>query len=337
MKSKKYDAAVHVLHSDIDIDAKNKVNYSFSFRFIEKNAIFASEKPMWRMKKHLLSLLAVMMALHVSAQTEVGSQKLSGMDIDVQKVDVGKQLRADSTSFRTEMIQPELAAPDDPVVHSYMQQTKQGGVGLPLWKGAHVGFYGMTDMMPGLMTTDRGVMALHQNLGRWQFTASAQADKYWMPWQRTLSTQYGVGGTVAYLLGNAVSLHAFGYYYGSQLQVGPAMSPYMNTSTYGGYADIRFSSLFGTNLGVRRYVDPMTGQWETVPIVNPYINIGGGRLELPLGDLMRELVRSRDRRSHQRPTNGLNFTNGSNSMDRSNPTVQPAPQPPRTPVRPGLR
>lgn len=34
--SEKYDVAIHVLHSDIDIDAKNKVNYSFSFRFIEK-------------------------------------------------------------------------------------------------------------------------------------------------------------------------------------------------------------------------------------------------------------------------------------------------------------
>lgn len=82
------------------------------------------------------------------------------------------------------------------------------------------------------------------------------------------------------LLGVMVSLHAFGYYYANQLQVGPAMTPYMNSTTYGGYADIRFSSAFGTNLGVRRYVDPMTGQWTTTPIINPYIKIGSGRLEL---------------------------------------------------------
>lgn len=286
------------------------------------------------MKKHFLIILAVMVSMYVGAQTEVGSQRLTGTDADVYQIDVNKQLQADSMRFHTEMMQPSIAAPNDPVVHSYMQQTRQGGAGIPLWKGAYVGFYGMTDMMPGLMTTDTGSMSLHQSLGRWQFTASAEANKYWMPWQRMLSTQYGVGGNVAYLLSNAVSLHAFGYYYGNKLQVGPAMSPYMSTSTYGGYADIRFSRLFGTNLGVRRYIDPMTGQWETVPIVNPYINIGGGRLELPLGELMRGIIKSRDRSYHQRPVNGSDFVNGSNSM---NPMGNPAPQPPRTPVRPNRR
>ena len=113
------------------------------------------------------------------------------------------------------------------------------------------------------------------------------------------------------------------------------MSPYMNTSTYGGYADIRFSSLFGANLGVRRYLDPMTGQWETVPIVNPYINIGGSRLELPLGELLREIVRNRDRSFRQRPSNGLDFSTGSNPMN--SPGGTPAPQPPRPLVRPNAR
>ena len=287
------------------------------------------------MRKRLLFLLAVIVSLHVGAQTEVGSQRLAGTDADVHQIDVNKQLQADSIRFHAEMMQPSIAAPNDPVVQSYTQQTRQGGAGLPLWKGAYVGFYGMTDMMPGLMTTDMGSMVLHQNLGRWRFTASAEANKYWMPWQRMLSTQYGVGGNVAYLLSNAVSFHAFGYYYGNQLQVGPAMSPYMNTSTYGGYADIRFSSLFGTNLGVRRYVNPMTGQWETVPIVNPYINIGGGRLELPLGELMREIIKGRDRSFRHSPINGTDFMNGSNPKNGF--TSSPVPQPPRTPVRPKVR
>lgn len=287
------------------------------------------------MKRKLLFLFILMVSLQISAQTEVGSQRLSGTDTDVQKIDVDRHLMADSMRVQTELMPPSVAAPNAPAVQSYTNVTKQGGTALPLWKGAYVGFYGMTDQKAGLMTTEMGSMALHQNLGRWQFTASAMANKYWMPWQRTLSTQYGVGGNVAYLLSNAVSLHAFGYYYGNQMQVGPAMSPYMNTSTYGGYADIRFSSLFGANLGVRRYLDPMTGQWETVPIVNPYINIGGARLELPLGELLREIVRSRDRSFRQRPSNGLDFSTGSNPMN--SPGGTPAPQPPRPLVRPNAR
>lgn len=285
------------------------------------------------MVKRLLFLMTAMVALHVSAQTEVGSEGLSGKDVDVQKMVVGKQLQADSMRYRTEMMQPQFSAPTNPAVQSFTNLTKQGGTGLRLWKGAYIGFAGMTDQKPGLMTTETGSVSLYQNLGRWQFTASALANKYWMPWQRTLSTQYGVGGTVAYILSDAVSLHAFGYYYANQLQVGPAMTPYMNSTTYGGYANIRFSSLFGTNLGARRYVDPMTGQWTTVPIINPYINIGGGRLEIPLGDLLKTLVWDRNDRSRQRAweENKMNF----NPMNGFNPSNAPVVQPPR-PVRPPM-
>ena len=118
-------------------------------------------------------LMTAMVALHVSAQTEVGSEGLSGKDVDVQKMDVGKQLQADSMRYRTEMMQPQFSAPTNPAVQSYTNLTKQGGTGLPLWKGAYIGFAGMTDQKPGLMTTETGSISLYQNLGRWQFTASA--------------------------------------------------------------------------------------------------------------------------------------------------------------------
>ena len=95
--------------------------------------------------------------------------------------------------------------------------------------------------MPGMMTMETGSLALHQELGRWHFSAMGIANKYWMPWQYRIATQYGVGGTIGYDLSESVTLHAFGYYYANQMQVGPAMSPYINNTTYGGYADVRFS------------------------------------------------------------------------------------------------
>lgn len=287
------------------------------------------------MMRQLFILVTAMVALHVSAQTEVGSEGLSGKDIDVQKMDVGKQLLADSMRYRTEMMKPQFSAPTNPALQSFTNLTKQGGAGLRLWNGAYIGFAGMTDQKPGLMTTEMGSATLYQNLGRWQFTASAMANKYWMPWQRTLSTQYGVGGTVAYALSDAVSLHAFGYYYANQMQVGPAMTPYMNSTTFGGYANIRFSQTFGANLGARRYVDPMTGQWETVPIINPYINIGGGRLEFPLGDLLKHLVWDRNDKSRQRAWEE-HFNMNMNPANGFSPSSAPMAQPPK-PVRPPIR
>ena len=107
----------------------------------------------------------------------------------------------------------------------------------------------------------------------------------------------------------------------------------MNSTTYGGYADIRFSSTFGANLGARRYVDPMTGQWTTVPIINPYINIGGGRLEFPIGDLLKNLVWDRNDRSRQRAWDEQNKMNFNPAIGPGGASGVPVSQPPR-PIRP---
>ena len=111
--------------------------------------------------------------------------------------------------------------------------------------------------------------------------------------QSTLYTQYGFGGSVAYTVSEAVTLHAYGQYYANNPIVGPAFSPYVSTTTYGAYADIRFSDRFGSNIGVRRYINPMSGQWTTSPIVTPYFRVGKRNkvvIGLPLGELLKAAV-----------------------------------------------
>lgn len=229
------------------------------------------------------------------AQSEVTDSWKSGSNMGMPSITTSNSPLIDSMHFQLQPLTPQIPLSANPQLTKFTQLTKQGATGINLWNGAAIGFYGMTDQMPGLMTTERGMMTLHQHTGRWSFTASAVANKYWMPWQNTLSTQYGFGGTVGYALSNNVTLNAFGYYYANQMQVGPAMSPYVNNTTYGGYADIRFSKTFGTNVGVKRYLNPMTGKWTTEPIVNPYIKIGDSKLEFPLGSLLKTLVeRNRD-------------------------------------------
>ena len=108
-----------------------------------------------------------------------------------------------------------------------------------------------------------------------------------MPMQSQLYTQYGIGGTIGYDITNAVSLHAFGYYYAQNSLVAPAFSPYVSTTSFGGFAYIRFSENFGIEVGARRYVNPMSGRWTTSPIVTPYFHVGKRHkveIGLPLGD-----------------------------------------------------
>lgn len=243
------------------------------------------------MKRYsLVFFLFLLVTINVRAQAEIGSPQLPDRDVDAMKTSIDRHFMRDSMHFQTDLMRPQLSIPKEPQMVSYTHQIKQGATGLPLWKGASLGFYGTTSQMPGLMNTETGMMMLNQDAGRWHFTAIAEANKYWMPWQRTLTTQYGVGGMIGYDLSSAISLHAFGYYYANQMQVEPAMSPFVNNTTYGGYADIRFNKTFGSKMGVRRYVNPMNGKWITEPIVNPYIKIGDSKIELPLGGLLKALV-----------------------------------------------
>ena len=141
-------------------------------------------------------------------------------------------------------------------------------------------------------------MTLNQDLGRWHFTASGTVNKYWMPWQHTLSTQYGFGGHVSYDAASWLTLHAFGNYYAGDLRLSPAISPYVYTTSFGGYADVQFSKNFGANLGAQQYLNPMTGRWETEPIVSPYVKFNNGaKLEIPLGHLLKEVIWGKDRRT----------------------------------------
>ena len=165
-----------------------------------------------------------------------------------------------------------------------------------LWDGATVGVHGSMDHMPGLLDIHTGSVALYQDLGRLHITLSADANKYWMPMQSTLLTQYGFGGHLSYDVNDWMTLHAFGNYYTGQQLYAPAVSPYVNTTSFGGYADIRFSDHWGANVGARRYINPMTGRWETVPIINPYFKFNNGvKIELPLGELLREIIVSKRR------------------------------------------
>ena len=162
-----------------------------------------------------------------------------------------------------------------------------------LWNGANVTVDGSNYQMQGLMDVATGAVSLHQDFGRLHLAASAIANKYWMPMQSLLYTQYGFGGSLGYDLTNAVSLHAFGYYYAQNPLVAPAFSPYVSTTSFGGYANIRFNENFGSEVGVRRYVNPMSGRWTTSPIVTPYFRVGKRNkveIGLPLGELLKAAI-----------------------------------------------
>ena len=247
-------------------------------------------------RKTIIIMLLALVSMATWGQTDTKGSILSGKEADVQPFDFSKPMMVDSLNFQKEVSSPQLlqevqqkALTYDQIMTFPMPANKP----FKLWNGASVTVYGGNNQMLGLMDAATGAVSLHQDFGRLHLTGSAIANKYWMPMQSQLYTQYGFGGSLGYDLTDAVSLHAFGYYYANNPLVGPAFSPYISTNSFGGYANIRFSEHFGTDVGVCRYVNPMSGRWTTSPIVTPYFRVGKRNkveIGLPLGELLKVAV-----------------------------------------------
>lgn len=242
----------------------------------------------------MLALLTVVTAQAQEVKPHSWSPSATGGDFTDYRAAAADSLKL--------TIDPAFQVPDQtremPVnrVGYDVPSSSQSATAFRLWEGATLGVYGGMDHMPGLMDLNVGSLALYQNLGRLNVTLSANANKYWLPMQSTLLTQYGFGGHVSYNAASWLTLHAFGNYYPGDLRMSPAISPYVFSSSYGGYADVQFSKNFGANLGAQRYMNPMTGRWETEPIVSPYVKFNNGtKLEIPLGQLIKEIIWGKDR------------------------------------------
>ena len=248
------------------------------------------------MKKTIITILLAVATITANAQTEGNDKKtLLGNDAVVGTMEFRDPMLSNTMRFNVEALQLELLPRTTdklmPCTELKEQYTMLGTKPFVLWQGGFLSINDATVDMPGLMSYETGVVALHQDFGRLHLTASAIANKYWMPMQGTLATQYGIGGNVSFEVSEHLSLHAFGYYYNINPTVGPALSPYISTTAYGGYADIRFSDHAGSNVGIRRYLNPMSGRWTTEPIVTPYFRIGKKmRLELPVGGLLKAAI-----------------------------------------------
>ena len=247
-------------------------------------------------RKTIINALLALVTLAGKGQTDTKGGILSGMETDVQSFDFCKPMMVDSLRFQQIIPSPELLQDVQQKPLTYDRTTSflmPADKPFKLWSGASIIVYGGNNQMLGLMDAATGAMSLHQDFGRLHLTGSAVANKYWMPMQSQLYTQYGIGGSLGYDLTDAVSLHAFGYYYANNPLVGPAFSPYVSTTSFGGYANIRFSENFGSEVGVRRYVNPMSGRWTTSPIVTPYFRVGRrNKIEigLPLGELLKAAI-----------------------------------------------
>lgn len=194
-----------------------------------------------------------------------------------------KAMTLDPTDLQLIGAMPKPRFSVDPQAYDY----KRSGV-LLAWRSGFVGAAGSQQTMIGLTTTRNATFSATQVVGRWVFTATADASNY--QYGRGGQWQLGVGASATYLFSPNVSATVFGNYYTGTTFAGLATLPYMGSSKYGGFLTLTGNRL-GIDLGVEREFNPYTGRWETVPIVTPKVRVANNfTISLPVGYLIKEAV-----------------------------------------------
>lgn len=188
-----------------------------------------------------------------------------------------------TTDFRTPLPSPDADRPGvqaqaydvtRAITRPYIAKWDTGGI---------IGYNGMYSEMYGFGTHAGAVLT--QGWGdRWTLNVNMELSKDMMDGVG-VTNGLGTDMQLEYRLGRNASLTAIGGIsnYG---WMGPAMN--QTTAYYGGYLTLNTNNdKWAVDLGVRQVYNSMTGQWEMVPIVMPYYKLGGAKLGIDFGGLIR--------------------------------------------------
>ena len=203
----------------------------------------------------------------------------------------------------------------------YSHDRSSSGVITRVGKGYLMGA-GSHTTYPGMGNTSSASVALTMPMGdRFQVTAGVTGSKY--HFDRNAWNDYGVFGNATFRLNDRLSLNAFGQYYVNQQYHSVAAMSFLNTSSYGGTLGWKASDNFSLDVGARRIYDPYTGQWRTLPVVQPTFNLLGAPISFDAGPLIYQLL------------DGL-FGKGRNNRDWGDPRYRPVTVPNAVMNQPGF-
>lgn len=179
---------------------------------------------------------------------------------------------------------PRFTYDTSPYANDWSSQgviTRVGNVYL-VGSGAHTTYPGMGNMQSASV-------ALTMPLGsRFQVTGGVTGNKY--HFDNSAWNDYGVFGNASFRINDKLSLNAFGQYYAIQQFHSVASMSFTGSSSYGGTLGWKASDHFSLDVGARRIYDPYTGQWRTMPIVQPTINVFGAPISLDAGPLIFQIL-----------------------------------------------
>ena len=170
----------------------------------------------------------------------------------------------------------------------YSRDWSSGGVITRLGGGYLTGA-GSHKTYLGMGNTSSASVAFTMPMGdRFQVTAGVTGSKY--HFDNAAWNDYGFFGNASFRLNDRLSLNAFGQHYISQRFHSVAAMPFLGSSSYGSTLGWRASDNFSLDVGARRIYDPYTGQWRTLPVVQPTFNLFGAPISFDAGPLIYQVL-----------------------------------------------
>ena len=217
-------------------------------------------------------------------------------DLQLDNTLTRPELQSESMILRPEIRREELLeAPhfeEMPPSLVIRPQDIIGSYPLPAWENGYVYGYSSSqaDMLYGaMMSANAGI---RQRLGR---TLTAQAEVGLQKYSVLYNTAT-VSGQLTWQPSPYFAITAFGAYspgsFLSPVDIGPSFQ-------WGGYLTLQTDTSvpFGIDVGARQTYDAMYGH-ELVPIVQPFIKLGGAKLGIDVGPMLKDAMRKKNGNSN---------------------------------------
>lgn len=192
-----------------------------------------------------------------------------------------------------------FSATQEPFHTNMIRDVSHSGT-IASWNGFNLVGSGRYQEHPFLMTSRNAQLGISKSWGALSVYAGASATNYgYMP----LGSMYQFGGTaiVSYAFNARVSMTGFGQFYNINPYYNMAPSPFISTTTVGGFMTF-MGDRVGIDLGAQRYINPMNGKWEMAPIVTPKVKLWDSvTIEVPVGGAIKSGVDHMNRRKNGPP------------------------------------
>ena len=117
--------------------------------------------------------------------------------------------------------------------------------------------------------TNINAMLSYQLSERWIVSGGPYVSKYSI--NTAQFNDLGASGQLKYIAHDRISLNIFGTYSvnGKKNDIGSNYSGLFMQNSYGGTVEFKLTPKFGVETGLMRQLDPVSGRWKNIPIINP--------------------------------------------------------------------